>query len=471
MNVRARLGWVILLALILLAVSGVLLYRRYQAEQARAQALAALRTETVGRGDIVAAVSATGSILPEQQADLFFLAPGTVAEVLVESGDSVRAGQALARLDATALQLAVEQAEDALVVAKLNRQKLFAGPSQGDIAVAKANLRAANAALSDLLKGAGSQEASIAQLQYDNLRADYQKAADQYNNTLQFVKEHPQFAPPQYALDSLKASMEMAFYTAEIARLQLQQTKQGADKGSIAVASAQVVQARAVLSQTLAAPTAQQIAQADLAVEQAQTALDQARLRLSRAEVVAPFDAVVATVNAKAGEPASSLTPAIVLLDPSRFHLDVTVDEVDVAQLALGQAVSITLDALPGVRLSGEVDRLAPTATTTGGLVNFPVRLVLDSTGALLRAGMSATAEIVVAEAHDVLLVPNWAIRRDRRTGQAYASLKIGEQLSEVPITTGLRGEAYTEVLDGVKEGEVAAINTEREEINLLGGG
>ncbi|MGH2523609.1 MAG: hypothetical protein ACRDH2_13980, partial [Anaerolineales bacterium] len=77
----------------------------------------------------------------------------------------------------------------------------------------------------------------------------------------------------------------------------------------------------------------------------------------------------------------------------------------------------------------------------------------------------------VVAEAHDVLLVPNWAIRRDRRTGQAYASLKIGEQLSEVPITTGLRGEAYTEVLDGVKEGEVAAINTEREEINLLGGG
>jgi HlyD family secretion protein len=206
-------------------------------------------------------------------------------------------------------------------------------------------------------------------------------------------------------------------------------------------------------------------------VEQARTALDVAELRLERSELMAPFDGVVAVVNAKAGELASNLTPAVVLLDPGQFHLDVTVDEVDVAQLSIGQAVTITVDALPGLSLSGRVDRLAPTGTIVGGVVNYAARLTLDSTDASLRAGMSATAEVVVAEVRDVVLVPNWAIRRDRRTGQAYASLKVGDGLIEAPIETGLRGEAYTEVLGGVKEGDVAAVSTEREGIDLFGGG
>jgi len=153
------------------------------------------------------------------------------------------------------------------------------------------------------------------------------------------------------------------------------------------------------------------------------------------------------------------------------FHLDVTVDEVDVAQLTSGQAVSITVDALPGALLRGHVERIAPTAMTVGGLVSYSVRLALDDGAADLRAGMSATAEIVVAEAHTVVLVPNWAIRRDRRTGQAYASLQQGEALVEVPITTGLRGEAYTEVVSGVAAGDVAAVTTARDTLDILGGG
>jgi HlyD family secretion protein len=236
------------------------------------------------------------------------------------------------------------------------------------------------------------------------------------------------------------------------------------------VAYAQVAQARAVLSQTMAGPTTLQLLQADLDVAQAQTAVERARLRLGQAELVAPFSGVVGSVGAKAGEPAGAGAAAIVLLDISRFHLDVSVDEVDVAQLAVGQPVSVTVDALPGVVLGGRIERLAPSATAAGGLVNYTVRLGLDDTASALRAGMSATAQIVVAEAYDVVLVPNWAIRRDRRTGQAYASLKTGETLSEVPITTGLRGEQYTEVLAGVAPGDVAAVSTARETLDLLGG-
>jgi HlyD family secretion protein len=467
---RFLVPWLAIAAVAAGAYAGYSFYQQYQAEQARVAAAAALRTEVIRRGDIVASVSATGAILPERQANLFFSLPGTVASVLVESGDVVEPGQVLARLDDTALVLALRQAQDAAHVAELERGKLLAGPAAGDIAVAEANLRSANARLGDVLAGAGEQEAAIARLKYENLVADYQALSNQYNSLVQFAQENPRFAPPQDTLDSLKGNVENAYFTAEIARLQLAQTEQGGGEGPTAVAYAQVAQARAVLSQTLAGPTTLQLMQADLAVEQAETAVEQADLRLQQAELTAPFGGVVASVGVQAGEPAGPGVPVVVLLDLARFHLDVTVDEVDVAQLVEGQPASVTVDALPGVLVGGRVERIAPTAGTTAGLVSYTVRLGLDDTAEALRTGMSATAQIIVAEARDVVLVPNWAIRRDRRTGQAYASIKSGEALIEVPITTGLRGEAYTEVLAGVTEGDVAAVSTARDTIDLLGG-
>ena len=467
---RALLPWLVVAGIASAAVGAYAWYQQRTAAAARQAALAALRTETVALGSLVARVSATGAMLPEQQTNLFFLTPGTVAEVLVESGDAVEAGQVLARLDATTQRLALQQALDALAMAELNRDKLLAGPAAEDVAVAQANLRSANAAAGDLQAGAGDEEVAIAQIRYDGAQADFRQLNDQYNSLVQFAQDYPQFAPPQDTLDRLKANMEQAYYAAEVARLQLEQTRKGGAPGQLSVAYAQIVQARAVLSQTLALPSDLQLEQAELAVEQARARVARAQLLLEQTELAAPHGGVVAVVDARAGEPAVPAQPALVLLDSSRFHLDVSVDEVDMAQLAVDQSITVRVEALPDVLLTGRVDRLAPVATLADGLVNYTVRLVLDRSDAPLRAGMSATAEIVVAEAHDVVVVPNWAIRRDRRTGQAYASLQQGGALVEVPITTGLRGETHTEVIEGVRPGDVAAISTEREGLDLLGG-
>jgi HlyD family secretion protein len=469
-GLRKLLPWIVLVAVAGAAAGGYWVYQQRTAEAERLTALAALRTETVARADIVARVSATGSVLPEQQTHLVFLTPGTVAEVLVETGDVVEAGQVLARLDNTQQRLALQQARDALTVAELNRDKLLAGPAEEDVAVARANLRSANAAAGDLQAGAGDEEVAIAQIRYDSAQDDYKKLNDQYNALVQFRQDYPMFAPPQDAVDTLKANLEQAYYAAEVARLQLAQSRQGGSRGQLSVAYAEILQARAALSQTLALPTDLQRQQADLAVEQARSQVERAELQLDHTELHAPFGGVIAAVAVRAGEPAAPSVSAVTLLDASHFHLDVSVDEVDVAQLAVNQPVTVLLEALPDLRLGGRVDRLAPTAATANGVVNYTVRLVLETTEAPLRAGMSATAEIVVAEAHDVVAVPNWAIRRDRRTGQAFASLQQGEALVEVPITTGLRGETYTEVLSGVEPGAVVAISTQREGLDLLGG-
>ena len=466
----SRRRWWFLAALAgALALGSYLGYRQIQASQQRAAALASLRTEVIGRGDIVSAVGATGSILPEQQSNLFFGVPGTAVEVLAQSGDTVQAGQLLARVEDADLRLAVQQAEDALAVAQLTRQKLLAGASKNDLAAATANVLSANAALNDALAGASAEQVAIAQLKYDDVQDQAQKAYEQYYYLVQLGKDYPQFAPSGEALEAARNAADNAGYSAEIARLQVEQLQNGGGPPAVAVARARLAQAQAALKQLQAPPGDLQKQQADLAVEQAQTALDAAQLRLERSRLTAPYAGVIATVNVKVGEPAGA-APAVVLLDPSQFHLEVNVDEVDIAQLEAGQLVTVTLDALPGVELTGRVDRLAPVASSVGGIVSYAVRLTLDPTDASLRAGMSATANIAVAEAHGVLLVPNWAIRRDRRTGQAYASLKVGETLQEVPIQTGLRGDTYTEVTSGVQEGDVAAVSTSREQISFFGG-
>lgn len=457
---RARWGWIVAAGLAAAAVGGWYWYQNYQADLARAQQAAALRTEPLRRGDLAARVSATGSLQPIRQANLAFLLPGTVQAVLVESGAAVTAGQVLARLDAVELELAVAQAENALQIAELRRQKLLAGPSADDVAVAKANLRAANASAGDIARGAGPQEAEIAKLKYDSVNEDFRKLNEQYNNLVVFAEEYPQFAPPQSALDSLKANQEAAYYQAEIARLQWEQAKKPSDPGALSVAYARIHQAQAQLDQLQAELPAVQVQQADLSVAQAELALAQARLRLSRAELRAPFAGVVAAVNIKAGEPANAGAAALVLLDPSQFRLDVTVSEVDVAQLAAGQLVSVTVDALPDAPLGGVVERLAPTPTLVGGAVNYIVRVLLSEAAAGLRSGMSATVQVTVAEVRDVVLAPNWAIRRDRQSGQAFLSVQAGETTQEVPITTGLRGEVYTEIRAGAQAGDTAAIDT-----------
>lgn len=459
---RARWGWIMIILIALIAAGSWWWYDQDQAARARAEELASRRTEPVARGDLIAAVSATGALLPERQASLAFLIPGTVQEVRVKNGDVVRAGQVLARLETTDLALAVRQAEDALAIAELRRKQLLAGPTEDEIAVAKANVRAANAAAGDLQRGAGPEEAEIARLRYENTYEEFRKLNEQYNNLVDFAERYPQFAPSAEALDSLKQTQENAYYQAEIARLQWEQTKR-ADAGALSVAYARIQQAKAQLDQLLAPLTDVQVQQADLSVAQAQLALAQARQRLARAELRAPFDGLVATVNVKAGEPIGSSVPALVLLDTRRFLLEVTVNEVDVAQLAVGQPVSVSVDALPNLALGGSVERIAPTGTVQGGAVNYIVRVALAESEAPLRAGMSASVQVTVAEADDVVLAPNWAIRRDRQTGQAYLSIQAGETLQEVPIETGLRGESYTEVLSGVEPGAVAAISTRRE--------
>ena len=177
----------------------------------------------------------------------------------------------------------------------------------------------------------------------------------------------------------------------------------------------------------------------------------------------APFDGSVATVNVKAGEMAPTGRPAVTVVDASKFHITVSVDELDVGRLSEGQSAQITVEAFPDSTLDGTVESIAPAATFEGGVVYYDVIIALSPTDVPIRTDMTANATIVVEELSDVLLIPTWVVHVDRTTGQTYVDKKVGEQTERVNVELGVRHEGVAQVLDGLVEGDVVVwIQTSR---------
>ena len=452
--------------IVLLIGGGAAYYFQRQAAQRAAEA-AALRTEAVATGDILSTVSASGSIAPEAQVNLNFASAGTVAEALVEVSEAVKKDQVLARLDTANLELAVAQAEQTYILQQANLEGLQTGPSESEIKAANAAVASANAAYAAAKQQADAQPDSlvIAQSNLDKVKEHLRVAQWAYDNMLNtwFLKDYAPNSPQAEVLKNAQTDYNVALADYNLKKAQI-------NTSSLSAAYAQLTQAQANQAALEAGPSEAQLKAAKAQVEQARIALEIAKTNLEKATLKAPFAGVIAAANVKVGEAAGG-GPAFVLVDTSLFHIDVTVDEVDVARIDLGQQLTVTLDALPGEVINGKVDQIAPTATVNGGVVSYAVRLVLDATDAPLRAGMSATADIVVDRAEAVVLVPNWAIRRDRDTGQVLVSvLKDGQPL-EVPVELGLRNESYSEVVEGVEAGDTVAVSTLREQLSFFGGG
>ncbi len=445
-----RKAALIILAIVGVAAGGWFIYQRVN----RANTAQAPNYELVSavRGDISATVSATGAVLPEREASLTFPSTGTVVKVNVVPGAQVQAGQVLAELDTADLALALRQAEVGLHQAEAQLRQLDQGPSDSDVAAAQAALNSAKTAYQQLLKGVDKDQLASAEAQVKQAFAALEQAQAVYN----MVKDMPNVAMLPQSLQ-----LQQATNNYELAQANYRVASKGATAAQIAQAQASVAQAQASFDRLNAKPSEAQRAITQAGVEQAQIAVEQAQRRLTNARIVAPWAGVVTVVNLVVGAPTSLSAPAIGLADISKFHLDVLVDEVDVAGIAEGQTVTIEVDALTDAKLTGTVLRVAPAAQTTAtGGVSYKVRIDIDPTDAVLRAGMSATATIISATRTGIVLIPNRAVQLERETGRTFVELLVGGVPQKVEVRLGLRGDQQAEVREGVNEGDQLVIRT-----------
>jgi HlyD family secretion protein len=233
---------------------------------------------------------------------------------------------------------------------------------------------------------------------------------------------------------------------------------------SLQSAAAQVASAQAELDNLKNTPTLENLALAEQSVRQSQISLQKAQANLRKAQLIAPFDGVVAALDLELGQQVMANQAAATLLDASQIKVQIDVAETDIPSVKTGQSAQITFDALPNQVFTGGVTQIALAGTTTQGVVNYPVKVVLDGstelaevpTDATVRPGMTANVIIVVAQRENVLLIP---VRAIKTVGNAktVTVLAAGKQ-TQVNVTVGYSDDAQAEVTSGLNEGDTVII-------------
>lgn len=512
-----RRALTIAVVVVVVAIAGWFGYQRFFAS-ARSTEQSLGEEITVERGTILATVNASGSVQPNRQVSLSFRTVGTVEEIFVDEGESVEEGAPIARLESDDLELAVRQAEAGLAAAEAQLRRLTKPGDDADVAAVEAALRSAQANLERVQEGANPQEIAAARA---NLSAAQEalnallagpdeaqvaqaaanvKSAEAALKTAQAAYDRVKWRDDVGALPE-STQLEQATIEFERARVVYQDTLEGPSQQEIQQARAQVAQAQANLDTLLESPTAADIAaaesqvrqaEANLAqvqqgasaeeidaqeaqVEQARISLAQAERNLAGAELTAPFSGTVASLNIKEQETVAAGTPAVVVADFSRFELEVSVDELDIGRVAVGDPVTITLDAYRDEPMRGSVIRVASVPAVDEGVVSYPVRieLDLDTAPGPLRAGLTASVDIVTQRLEDVLTLPNRAISIDRNTGEIFVLTQENGETVRTEIELGLRDDEKSEIRAGLDEGDTVIIPDvdRREELRQQFGG
>lgn len=356
-----------------------------------------VRTEEVVRRDLVSTITATGYIQPKRKVDISADISGRVTELRVEEGQWVERGAVLLRIDPTSYE---------------------------------ANVRRATASVSQARAQAAQSRASVIRSR-SNLERSEQLAGSQ--NLIS------------------NADLEQARTDVMVAEAQLEAAEHG--------------------------------------VAQAEASLSEAREQLRKTTIVAPMTGQVTRLNIEEGETAVVGTmnnPGSLLLtvaDLSEMEARVRVTETDIPGIHHGDSASVRIDAYPDREFPGEVTRIANSALSdpsavqqTGGnqtqqAVDFEVIVTLNAPPEELRPDLTATAEIVTATRTGALAVPIVSVTVRDPEGKLFRSddlSDVADETEEVegvfvledgepvwrPVTVGIVGEWYFEVVDGLTGGE-----------------
>ncbi len=303
------------------------------------------------------------------------------------------------------------------------------------------------------------------------------------------------------AVDAQRAAQDQSLVAQDVQKVQTDQGKLLSDqeKGSadqtsgpkdVSAAQAQVTAAQDALTQQTT-NRATTIAGEQAVVGGDQAAVNTAQENLSETVLTAPSDGTVASVNGAVGEAvtanggvttpqapgsgapqpnpggtagaAGAITPItggaaattsfVVLSDVHSLQMVALVGERDAASLQPSQPAMVTVDALPGVRLPASVLAVGPNGTVLQNVTNYMATLVLQDTDRRLKAGMTASAAVVVNEVDDVLQIPNSAIQRTGTLAHVTVVEPDGTERNVV-VGLGQAGDTTTEITSGLRLGD-----------------
>ncbi|MEL6453527.1 MAG: efflux RND transporter periplasmic adaptor subunit [Cyanobacteria bacterium J06623_5] len=427
-------------------------------------------TQGVERATVPVVITANGTVEAERSINLSPKNSGVVQTLLVEEGDRVTQGQAIALMDDSNLRGELIQAQGQLAQQEANLDRLIAGDRPEDIARAEAQLAEAEANLRELRSGSREQEIAQSEARLQRARTTLQQ---QNANLQRYESLYSAGAISREEAEQRRADRDVASAEVREAQEALALQAAGTRDEQISQAEARVEQQRQSVAALKAGTRSEDIAQARAQVRSAEGTLQTTEAMLQDTEITAPFDGVVNQIYAELGafvSPSvsgagteSSSSSSILQLSSDRNEVVVNLPESQISKVEIAQPVVIRADAFPGETFTGQVERIAAQATISQNVTSFEVRLSLDLPEAeKLRVGMNVEAQFEVGRLENALLVPNAAVVRGAE-GEGVYVLEGGEPVFQT-IQTGETAQGKTEVTAGLEGDELVLISPPSEE-------
>ncbi len=473
---------------------------------------------TVEKGTLITTVTGSGQISAVRQVDIKSKASGDIVAIYVKTGQSVKAGDLLVRLDTTDAQKTVRDAQMSLENAQIALQKLQ-GPAYLAIprnkqdaqdALDKAYTDALNTVsnvfldfptimtgLNDILIGNtltmsqwnidwyanrilpydtdALQYRNDAHAKYTTARPAYEAAFDTYKSVSRMSSHetidsliNTTYAAAQSITDALKSANNLIqLYKDKLTEHGLKansvaDTHLSSLNGYISKATSAVSNIRSATSSIKSAQQSYQdvdldIRSQELSIQQKQNALAEAKAALANYVVRTPIEGVVAKVNVTTIDSVNSGT-AVATVMTNQKVAGLSLNEIDAAKVKLGQKVTLTFDAISDFTTAGSVIDLDIVGTVSQGVTSYTVKIGFDTQDERIKAGMTVSANIITNSKTDVLTVPSSAIKIQNDT--SYVQVLENSIPVKKKVTTRLTNDTMTEIVSGLEEGDQVVTQT-----------
>jgi RND family efflux transporter MFP subunit len=269
----------------------------------------------------------------------------------------------------------------------------------------------------------------------------------------------------------LQTQRSLTLISIEAARLNLEKTKRGYER------SLQLYTDK-LISQELFDDTKTEYDLAKNTLQKVEKDLGLVEYQLTKTKILAPFDCTILTRPVSVGQAVSGSggvaggTEVLTIANLNEMIINAHINQADVARLKPDQQVEVQVEAVPGLKVNGKVERIAPQATIKNNIKGFATRILLKDVDKRIRPGMTANVKIPVAAAENVLAVPLAAVfteqNEETQQNERFVYVKKDETYERRPVQIGVSDFFYAEVVKGLSSGETVALELPKEELAKL---
>jgi len=219
----------------------------------------------------------------------------------------------------------------------------------------------------------------------------------------------------------------------------------------LAAAERSVAEKQQNIDDLLAGATELEIKSKKLSVQQKQNSLISAQQTYSDYFIKAPFAGIIASVDVAVGDSVGSGSSIATLITDQKIA-ELSLNEIDAAQVKVGQKATLTFDAVDDLTITGEVVEVDTIGAVNSGVVSYDIKIAFDVQDERIKSGMSVTAAIIVESKTSTLLVPITAVKSSGTT--SYVEVMVDGAFERRTVETGLSNDTMIEIVSGLEEGD-----------------